>query len=81
MMSTIICNLSDLCVEPLKKLVSRTNDWLIKEGGQNKVLCTGYYLPHVSRDNNLYVVGDISNCMQGIEPERNETNNYQTSIG
>ena len=23
------------------------------------------------------MASDVSNCMQGIEPERNETNNYQ----
>ena len=31
----------------------------------------------VSNDSSLHVASDVSNCMQGIEPERNETNNYQ----
>ena len=36
-------------------------------------LQAGCYLPNVSRDNNLYVVGDISKkCL-----DTTETNNYQ----
>ena len=54
---------------------SITNGWLIKEGGLQQGLLVGCHLPLVSRDNNLYVVGDISKkCL-----DTTETNNYQVT--